>query len=84
MNIHEEAAREQARLTAEYLSEMIRRSIGDDILTLEQAADLLKFHPTTVSGWAKQGKIPGKKIGDSWRFCRSELLDHVRGKRNQP
>jgi len=51
--------------------------IKDDILTIEQCAQLLKISPRTVydliSGERVPGKIFAKKVGRSWRILRSEI-----------
>lgn len=46
-----------------------------EILTTEEAAELLRLHPKTVARWARQGKIPGavRDFGD-WRFSRAALM----------
>lgn len=65
---------------ADLVAERLRGGMQpDQVLTLQQAADLLQFHPTTVARWATEGVIPGRKFGNEWRFLRSQLLDHVRG-----
>lgn len=66
-----------ADLIAAKVAARLEQSIGDDILTVQQAADLLKFHPTTVTRWAKDGTIPSCRIGSDLRFRRSALLNHV-------
>jgi excisionase family DNA binding protein len=40
------------------------------ILTADEVADYLKLHKVTVYKLAKQGKIPGFRVGGSWRFNR--------------
>jgi excisionase family DNA binding protein len=42
-------------------------------LTLEQAADFLKLHPSTVQERAKAGIIPASKPGRRWVFLQHEL-----------
>jgi excisionase family DNA binding protein len=43
------------------------------ILTLEEAADYLRFHPSTVYRLARNGQLPARKIGKQWRFHREAL-----------
>jgi excisionase family DNA binding protein len=50
-----------------------------DILTTEQAADLLQITVRTVKAKAKAGEIPARKVGRGWRFSRAALLKHVEG-----
>lgn len=49
----------------------------DDILTINQAAQLLKVNPSTVydlvSDEGEPGKIFARKIGRSWRITRKEI-----------
>jgi excisionase family DNA binding protein len=49
--------------------------VESDVLNSEDAASLLRLHVKTVLRLARQGKIPGCKVGGEWRFTRSELLD---------
>ena len=49
----------------------------DDILTIDQCAELLKVSSHTiyvlVSGKKEPGKIFANKVGRSWRILRSEI-----------
>jgi excisionase family DNA binding protein len=45
----------------------------DEIFTLEEVAVYLKAGKKTVYRLAQQGKMPGFKLGGTWRFRRSEL-----------
>ncbi len=51
-----------------------------DVLTLDEAAELLRTSPATVSELADNGELPGRKIAGEWRFARGALLDWVAGK----
>ena len=46
-----------------------------EVLTLEQLADLLQAKPDDVSRMAEAGELPGRRIGDEWRFSRRAVLD---------
>ena len=50
---------------------------GNEILTIEEVAKLLKLKPQTIYKWAQEGKIPGAKLGKEWRFRRRILDDWV-------
>lgn len=46
----------------------------DEILTLEQVAKLLKLHRRTIYNLVRNGTLPGRRVGRSWRFLRSEIM----------
>jgi excisionase family DNA binding protein len=46
----------------------------DEILTANEAADYLKINVRTIYRLIREGKIPGCKVGGSWRF-RKDILD---------
>ncbi|CCQ74236.1 helix-turn-helix domain-containing protein [Magnetospira sp. QH-2] len=45
----------------------------DDILTIKEVAEYLKIKEKTAYRLVAEGKIPGFKVGGSWRFRRSEI-----------
>jgi excisionase family DNA binding protein len=47
---------------------------GDDVLTLEEAATLLKLPVDAVRRRAEAGDLPGRRFDDAWRFARTALL----------
>ena len=52
----------------------------EPFLNVDEVATLLHQHPKTIARWARQGKIPCRKIGRQWLFRQSELnewLDSV-------
>jgi excisionase family DNA binding protein len=63
-----EAAR--ARLAARYSAKAF--------LTADEAAHVLGMPLSTVRAWARAGKLPGARIGRTWKFNVAQLLDHVR------
>jgi excisionase family DNA binding protein len=46
----------------------------DDVLTLDEAAALLKVPSDTVRSRAEEGDLPGRRLGDEWRFARMAVL----------
>ena len=52
--------------------------MSEDILTIREVADLLKINEKTVYKLAAAGKIPGVKVGGSWRFDRAGLLSWMK------
>lgn len=45
-----------------------------EVLTGKQAADLLQVGEALVLEMAQAGELPGRKLGDQWRFSREALL----------
>jgi excisionase family DNA binding protein len=45
-----------------------------DVLTPAQAAALLQVEEEDVLALAEQGRLPGRRIGDGWRFARAALV----------
>ena len=52
---------------------------GPDVLTLAQAAELLQVEEAQLLELAEAGSVPGRRIGDQWRFSRPALLDWLAG-----
>jgi len=44
-----------------------------DIMTIREVSDYLKLTEKTAYRLAAEGKIPGFKVGGSWRFRRGEI-----------
>jgi excisionase family DNA binding protein len=42
-------------------------------MTVDQVADYLQVRPATVRKKARQGLLPGAKIGRDWRFRKADL-----------
>jgi excisionase family DNA binding protein len=49
-----------------------------DILTLQQASELLKIDADTLRVLARRGKVPAMKVGRQWRFDEGLLREWVR------
>jgi excisionase family DNA binding protein len=47
--------------------------IGDRLLTLKEAAEVLHLSTRTVREYIRQGEIEGRVIGGRWRFRRADL-----------
>lgn len=45
-----------------------------EVLTLAEAADLLQVEEGVVQAMADAGELPGRRLGDEWRFARLGLL----------
>jgi|SRR5215207_9647367 len=50
-----------------------------DVLTPAQAAELLQVAEDEVVELAEAGKLPGRRIGDRWRFSRPALIAWLAG-----
>jgi len=53
-----------------------------DIMTIREISDYLKLTEKTAYRLVAEGKIPGFKVGGSWRFRRSELEHWIERKTN--
>ena len=47
--------------------------IGERLLTLREAAEVLRLHPRTVREFLRRGELEGRVIGGRWRFRRKDL-----------
>ncbi len=45
----------------------------NDILTLQEVARYLKLSERTVYGYTQKDLLPGIKIGNSWRFRKTDI-----------
>src|SRR3954453_6333932 len=50
-----------------------------DVLTPAQAAALLQVDEEAVLALAAEGPLPGRRIGDEWRFARAALVAWLSG-----
>ena len=56
---------------------------NSEILTVEEAAELLKIPRSSVYKLAQEGRIPAQKVGRHWRFHRATLLKWIAGELNR-
>ena len=49
----------------------------DDILTLKEVASYLKLAEKTTYRLAAEGKLPGFKVGGSWRFKKIDIENWI-------
>jgi excisionase family DNA binding protein len=52
---------------------------GPEILTAPEAAALLRVQESDLLAAAAQGELPGRAIGEEWRFSRAALLAWLGG-----
>ena len=50
------------------------RKEDDEILAVGQVSKLLKLHQRTIYKLVRSGTIPGRRVGKSWRFLKSEII----------
>jgi excisionase family DNA binding protein len=48
--------------------------LAPEVMTLEDVAALLQVAPADVQALAAAGELPGRKIGETWRFSRAAVL----------
>jgi excisionase family DNA binding protein len=51
----------------------------EEVLTADEAAELLRTDTATVTSMAEDGTLPGRKVGDEWRFARAAVLRWLQG-----
>ena len=54
--------------------------MNTDIMTIKEVAAYLKLTEKTAYRLAAEGKIPGFKVGGSWRFKRSEIEKWIKSR----
>jgi excisionase family DNA binding protein len=47
--------------------------IGEKLLTLREAAGILRMSPRTLRAYLRRGEIEGRVIGGKWRLRRIDL-----------
>jgi excisionase family DNA binding protein len=55
----------------------------DEILTLKEVAEYLKLAEKTAYRLAAEGKLPGFKVGGSWRFKRQDIESWIIQKKSE-
>jgi len=50
----------------------------NDIMTVKELADYLKIAEKTAYRFALEKKIPGFKVGNAWRFRKTEINDWIK------
>lgn len=55
----------------------------DQILTLKEVAAYLKLAEKTAYKLAAEGKLPGFKVGGSWRFRREDIEHWIDEKKKE-
>src|SRR5262245_61716462 len=64
-------------LRGSYYSRAYEHMSPPEVLNVQQAADLLQIDEAIVLELAEAGKLPGRKLGDAWRFSRAALVESL-------
>lgn len=48
--------------------------MNDEVLTIGEAAVLLKVSESTIYQLSRQGGLPARKVGREWRFSKQALM----------
>jgi excisionase family DNA binding protein len=56
----------------------------DQILTVEQLAEMLIVPPYTVRQWAREGRLPALRLGKYWRFRESSIREWLADEEQKP
>lgn len=59
------------------------KSMSDEILTIQELAEYLKLNEKTAYRLAGEGKLPGFKVGGSWRFKREDIEQWIEQKKTR-
>ena len=51
--------------------------MNNEILTLKEVAEYLKLAEKTAYRLTAEGKLPGFKVGGSWRFKQSDIENWI-------
>lgn len=57
--------------------------MNDEILTLKEVAEYLKLAEKTTYRFAAEGRLPGFKVGGSWRFKRKDIDRWIEEQKNE-
>lgn len=54
----------------------------DKYLTSKEVAELLNISDYTIKRFAREKRIPARKIGRQWRFSKQEIEEWFKSERN--
>lgn len=58
-------------------------AMENDIMTIKEVADYLKLNEKTAYRLTSEGKIPGFKVGGSWRFHKQDIDQWIEEKKRE-
>jgi excisionase family DNA binding protein len=53
------------------------------VLTLEEVAELLRVHPSTIYRLLNKGDLPAFKVGSDWRFNQESIEQWLKRQESQ-
>ena len=56
----------------------LQEPFADKALTTEDACEFLSISRQTLYKLVKQKRIPGRKVGDNYRFLKSDLIRYFK------
>ena len=56
----------------------------DEVITVSQAAKLLKVTPRRIQALINTGKLPAKMFGSVWMLFEKDVTSHKPGKAGRP
>lgn len=59
------------------------RALAEDILTVEEATEILKVGRVAICRALQRGTLPGVKVGGVWRISKTRLMEYLQGKNPQ-
>lgn len=64
---------------------MNRRTVDaeQEVLDLNEAADLLKVSYRTLWNLAREGAVPSRRVGKQYRFSRAVLLEWIKNNQQE-
>ena len=69
-----EAVREHLTDDGLVVGHVALKEVGDEVMTPAETAALLRLDEEAVLGAARDGDLPGRRIGGHWRFSREAIL----------
>lgn len=64
------------------LADSVSASNEQDVLVIEEAAQLLRMQPDRLRALAAAERVPARNVGGEWRFSRAALLEWLKGDRH--
>ena len=59
-------------------------NLNHEMMNIEEVAQYLKMSERAIYDWVKTGKIPAFKLGNTWRFKKSEIDGWMESNRTGP